>query len=61
MVNLASIEEFERVNTRYEFLSKQKDDLLIAQENLLDIMMEMDGGIEEEFSNTYKKVNSEFT
>lgn len=24
MVNLASIEEFERVNTRYEFLSKQK-------------------------------------
>lgn len=61
MVNLASIEEFERVNTRYEFLSKQKDDLLNAQENLLDIMREMDGVIEEEFSNTYKKVNSEFT
>lgn len=61
MVNLASIEEFERVNTRYEFLSKQKDDLLNAQENLLDIMREIDGVIEEEFSNTYKKVNSEFT
>lgn len=61
MVNLASIEEFERVNTKYEFLSKQKDDLLNAQENLLDIMREMDGVIEEEFSNTYKKVNSEFT
>lgn len=61
MVNLASIEEFERGNTRYEFLSKQKDDLLNAQENLLDIMREMDGVIEEEFSNTYKKVNSEFT
>jgi len=61
MVNLASIEEFERVNARYEFLSKQKDDLLNAQENLLDIMREMDGVIEEEFSNTYKKVNSEFT
>lgn len=61
MVNLASIEEFERVNTRYEFLSKQKDDLLNAQENLLDIMREMDGVIEEEFSNTYKRVNSEFT
>lgn len=61
MVNLASIEEFERVNTRYEFLSKQQDDLLNAQENLLDIMREMDGVIEEEFSNTYKKVNSEFT
>ena len=61
MVNLASIEEFERVNTRYEFLSKQKDDLLNVQENLLDIMREMDGVIEEEFSNTYKKVNSEFT
>ena len=60
MVNLASIEEYERVNTRYEFLCKQRDDLTSAETSLLDIMREMDGVIEEEFSNTFKKVNEEF-
>lgn len=61
MVNLAAIDEYERVNTRYEFLCKQKDDLNNAEESLLEIMREMDGVIEEEFTNTYKKVNEEFT
>ena len=61
MVNLAAIEEYERVNTRYEFLCKQRDDLNNAEESLLEIMREMDGVIEEEFTNTYKKVNEEFT
>ena len=61
MVNIAAIDEYERVNTRYEFLCKQKDDLNNAEESLLEIMREMDGVIEEEFTNTYKKVNEEFT
>ena len=61
MVNLAAIDEYERVNTRYEFLCKQRDDLNNAEESLLEIMREMDGVIEEEFTNTYKKVNEEFT
>ena len=61
MVNLAAIDEFERVNTRYEFLCKQRDDLTTAEESLLEIMREMDGVIEEEFTNTYHKVNEEFT
>ena len=61
MVNLAAIDEYERVNTRYEFLCKQKEDLNNAEESLLEIMREMDGVIEEEFENTYKKVNEEFT
>ena len=29
--------------------------------DLLEIMREMDGVIEEDFTNTYKKVNEEFT
>lgn len=61
MVNLAAIDEYERVNTRYEFLCKQRDDLNNAEESLLEIMREMDGVIEEEFESTYKKVNEEFT
>ena len=61
MVNLASIEEYDRVNTRYEFLCSQKDDLLMAENSLLDIMREMDDVILEEFTKTYEKVNTEFS
>lgn len=60
MVNLASIDEFERVNTRYEFLSKQRDDLLEAKDTLLEIIDEMDGIMKEEFKTTFAAVNQEF-
>ena len=60
MVNLDSIEEYERVNTRYEFLTKQKDDLLNAEDTLLEIMNEMDEVMKEEFSNTFEKIREEF-
>lgn len=60
MVNLAAIDEFERVNTRYEFLTKQKEDLLGAEDTLLEIMNEMDDVMVEEFSNTFEKIRCEF-
>lgn len=61
MVNIDAIEEFERVNTRYEFLCSQKDDLLIAENSLLDIMNEMDDVIQQEFMRTFTSVNKEFS
>ena len=60
MVNLDAIEEYERVNTRYEFLSSQKEDLLKAEDTLLEIMNEMDDVMKEEFANTFEKVRQEF-
>ena len=60
MVNLDAISEYERVNTRYEFLSKQKEDLLNAQETLLDIMNEMDEVMKEEFKDTFDRIQIEF-
>lgn len=60
MVNLAAIDEFERVNTRYEFLTKQKEDLLGAETTLLEIMNEMDNVMVQEFKNTYEKIRTEF-
>lgn len=60
MVNLSAIEEFERVNTRFEFLTKQKEDLLGAESTLLEIMNEMDDVMVEEFSNTFEKIREEF-
>ena len=60
MVNLAAIEEYERVNTRYEFLTNQREDLLKAEDTLLEIMNEMDDVMKEEFQDTFTKITEEF-
>lgn len=60
MVNLGAIEEFERVNTRFEFLNNQKEDLLKAEDTLLEIMEEMDEVMEEEFAKTFEEIKVEF-
>ena len=60
MVNLDSIEEYEKVNSRYEFLTNQKEDLLHAEETLLNIMTEMDEVMKEEFQTTFNQIKEEF-
>ena len=60
MVNLDAIDEYERVNTRYEFLTNQREDLLNAEDTLLEIMNEMDGVMKEEFKNTFEAIKVEF-
>lgn len=60
MVNLDSIEEYERVNSRYVFLNNQKEDLLKAEETLLEIMNEMDDVIKEEFKISFELIREQF-
>jgi len=60
MVNLDSIEEYERVNTRYIFLTNQREDLLNAEGTLLEIMNEMDDVMKEEFLRTFEQIREEF-
>ena len=60
MVNLESIDEYERVNSRYEFLTKQREDLVGAEDTLLEIMNEMDDVMKEEFKLTFEKIKIEF-
>ncbi len=59
-VNLDSIDEYERVNERYEFLNNQKDDLIKAEDTLLEIIEEMDFVMEDEFEKSFKKINESF-
>ncbi len=59
-VNTGAISEFERINTRYEFLNEQKKDLKESIDNLLGIIADMDATMEKEFSDTFDKVNAEF-
>ena len=60
-VNTGSIEEFKRINERYEFLTKQKNDLELSIEGLLKIINDMDVIMEEKFKETFTKVASEFS
>ena len=59
-VNLGSIEEYERVHTRYDFLLSQKEDLEEAIKQLLEIIDEMDTVMKEEFLHTFEIVNANF-
>lgn len=59
-VNLGAISEFERIDTRYEFLMGQKKDLQESIDNLLGIISDMDATMEKEFKDTFDKVNAEF-
>jgi len=60
MVNIAAIEEYERVNTRYEFLTSQKEDLYKAETTLLEIIKDMDEVMKYEFSKTFEIVKVRF-
>lgn len=59
-VNVGAIAEFERVNTRYTFLSEQKSDLEHAIANLMEIITDLDDTMKKRFEETYNKVNEEF-
>ena len=59
-VNLGAISEFERINTRYEFLANQRKDLKDSIDNILGVISEMDATMEQEFKDTFDKVNTEF-
>lgn len=59
-VNVGSIAEFERVNTRYTFLTEQRTDLEHAIDNLLEIITDLDNTMKQRFEETFNKVNEEF-
>jgi len=60
MVSLDSIEEYEKVSERYNFLDGQRNDLLNAKDTLLEIIDEMDDVMKTEFASTFKKIQVEF-
>ena len=59
-VNVGAIEEYDRVKERYEFLNKQKEDLMNAENVLLEIITEMDDIMKDKFSSTFNKIKEAF-
>ena len=60
LVNIGAIEEFDRINERFEFLTNQKQDLYKAENTLLEIINEMDDVMKEKFLDTFSKIQIEF-
>ena len=58
--NIGAIEEYERVNTRYEFLTGQRDDVDKAKKELSDIIRDITGQMQEIFTARFKEIDKSF-
>ena len=60
-VNLSAIEEYDEVAKRYEFLSKQQNDLIEAKEQLKKVIDRINRICSKRFKETFEQVNERFT
>jgi chromosome segregation protein len=59
-VNLVAIEEYEETEQRYQFLSKQHDDLVQAKAQLLEVINRINVQTREMFRETFEKIRQNF-
>ena len=58
--NLGAIDEFARVNERYEYLTGQRDDVLTSKKDLEGIIAEITSRMTEIFTEEFAKINHYF-
>ncbi len=56
-INMSAPEEYNEVNTRYEFLKKNYDDLIASRDKILNAIEEMDEIMKKQFKETFDKIN----
>ena len=59
-VNLASIDEYDRVNDRFTFMTKQKDDIEAAKDNLEKVISDMVKEMRQQFLIHFEQINENF-
>lgn len=59
-VNVDAIEEYKRVSERYEFLSTQKEDLVVSKDTLQKVITEMQQIMKDVFGEKFKEINENF-
>lgn len=59
-VNLSSIEDYKTVKERLEFITKQHEDLLLAKENLHEVISDMESKMKEQFLYSFNNINEKF-
>ena len=57
-VNLGAIKEYEQIETRFEFLNKQHDDLVKALEDLQNVIKKINKITQQRFINTFNLINA---
>ena len=60
-VNTGAVREYDRLKTRYDFLTNQRDDLQTSCDSLLEMIKEMDEIMEQKFKESFDLVNKEFS
>jgi len=61
LVNLLATEEFEKARERFNFIDTQFNDLTVARENLSNLIKELDKKAREDFIETMKIINQNFS
>ena len=61
LVNLLASEEFEKAKERFGFIDSQFNDLTLARENLSNLIKELDAKAREDFLETMKIINTNFS
>jgi len=59
-VNMAALEEYQVQKERYEFLMKERNDLLESEDNLKKTIAEVDRTARERFLETFEKIRENF-
>lgn len=59
-VNVNAIDDFRELSERHEFLSTQHDDLIKAEQALMEIIEELDAGMRSQFSEKFSQIQREF-
>src|SRR5205823_3852471 len=59
-VNLVAIDEYEETEQRYQFLTKQNDDLVQAKHQLLEVINRINTQTKEMFTDTFSKIRENF-
>ena len=59
-VNVLAPQEYDKVNERYEYLLSGREDLVKAENTLLEIIEEMDSVMEKEFLSSFKIIEKNF-
>ena len=60
IINMESIEEYQKVSARYEFQTKQLEDIKKSKEELLKIIADLTEDIRKQFISSFNEINGHF-
>jgi len=60
MVNMAVKDEYKQENTRFKFLSEQRDDLVTSEKGLNEVILQIDNVAREQYVEIFEKIRQNF-